>query len=46
MIINTQFTQNIFRACYMFYAYEGYRSETPLDAARVIRTIFHIHSVH
>ena len=27
------------RACSMFYPYEGYRSVTPLDAARVNRTI-------
>ena len=40
------FTQNMVRACSMFYAYEGYRSVTPLDAARVNRTIFHNHSVH
>ena len=40
------FTQNIVRACSMFYPYEGYRSVTPLDAARVNRTIFHNHSVH
>ena len=46
MIINTQFTQNIVRAYYMFYPYEGYRSVTPLDAARVNRTIFNDHSVH
>ena len=47
MIINTQFyTQNIVRACSMFYPYEGYRSVTPLDAARVNRTIFHYHYVH
>ena len=46
MIINTQFTQNIGRAYSMFYPYEGYRSVTPLDAARVNRTIFHNHSVH
>ena len=38
------FTQNIVRACSMFY-HEGYRSVTPLDAARVNRTIFHYHSV-
>ena len=43
MIINTQITQNFVRA---FYPYEGYRSVTPLDAARVNRTIFHNHSVH
>ena len=30
----------------MFYPYEGYRSVTPLDAARVNKTIFHNHSVH
>ena len=30
------FTQDIVRACSMFYPYEGYRSVTPLDAARVI----------
>ena len=29
------FTQNIVRACSMFYPYEGYRWVTPLDAARV-----------
>ena len=29
----------------MFY-HEGYRSVTPLDAARVNRTILHNHSVH
>ena len=46
MIINTQFYTNIVRACSMFYPYEGYRSVTPLDAARVNRTIFHNHSVH
>ena len=40
------FTQNIVRACSMFYPYEGYRSVTPLDAARVNRTIFHNDSVH
>ena len=40
------FTQNIVRACSMFHPYEGYRSVTPLDAARVNRTIFHNHSVH
>ena len=38
------FTQNIVRACSMFY--RGYRSVTPLDAARANRTIFHNHSVH
>ena len=40
------FTQNIVRACPMFYPYEGYRSVTPLDAARVNRPISHNHSVH
>ena len=40
------FTQDIVRACSMFYPYEGCRSVTPLDAARVSRTIFHNHSVH
>ena len=40
------FTQNIVRACSMFYPYERYRSVTPLDAARVNRTIFRNHSVH
>ena len=39
-------TQNTIRAYPMFYPYEGYRSVTPLDAARVNRTIFHNHSVH
>ena len=40
------FTQNIVRACSTFYPYGGYRSVTPLDAARVNRTIFHNHFVH
>ena len=40
------FTQNIVRACSMFYSYEGYRSVNPLDAARLNRTIFDNHSVH
>ena len=40
------FTQNIVRACSMLYPYEGYRSVTPLDAARVNKTIFHNYSVH
>ena len=39
-------TQIIVRACSMFYPYEGYRSVTPLDAAKVNRTIFHNYSVH
>ena len=39
------FTQNIVRACSMFY-HEGYGSVTPLDAARTNQTIFHKHSVH
>ena len=30
----------------MFYPYEGYRLVTPLDAARVNRTIFNNRSVH
>ena len=49
MIINTSeysVLQKIVRACFMFYPYEGYRSVTPLDAARVNRTIFHNDSVH
>ena len=46
MIINIQFHKKIVRACSIFYPYEGYRSVTPLDAARVNRTIFHDHSVH
>ena len=48
MIINTviSFTQNIVRACSMSCPYEGYRSVTPIDAARINRTIFHNHSVH
>ena len=40
------FAQNIVRACSMFYPYEGYWSVTPLDAARVNRTLFHNHSVY
>ena len=31
---------------YIFYPHERYRLVTPLDAARVNRTIFHNHSVH
>ena len=46
MIINAQFHKKIVRAFSMFYPYEGYRSVTPLDAARVNRTIFQNHSVH
>ena len=43
MIINTQFQiKNVF-ACSMFNPYEGYRSVTPRDAARVNRTILHNH---
>ena len=40
------FTKKNVRVCSMFYPYEGYRSVTPLDAARVNRTISHNHSVH
>ena len=46
LLLILRFTQNIVRACSVFYPYEGYRSVTPLDAARVNRTIFHNHSVH
>ena len=50
MIINTPeysvLHKSIVRACSMFYLYKRYRSVTPLDAARVNRTIFHNHSVH
>ena len=46
LLILLSFTLNIVRACSMFYPYEGYRSVTPLDAARINRTIFHNHSVH
>ena len=45
MIINTQFHKKSFTR-FMFYPYEGYRTVTPLDAARVSRTILHHHSVH
>ena len=46
-LINTQFYTNIVRVfSTMFYPYEGDRSVTPLDVARVNRTIFHNHSVH
>ena len=45
MILIRSFAE-IVRACSMFYPYEGYRSVTPLDAAKVNRTIFHNHSVH
>ena len=47
LLLILSFTQNIVRACSMFYPYyEGYRSVTPLDAARVNRTVFHNHSVY
>ena len=48
MVINTQFhkKKKSVCACSMFYPYETSRSVTPLDAARVNRTIFHIYSVH
>ena len=47
MTINTQLLKKkIVRACSLFYPYEGYRSVTPLDAARVNRTIFDTHSGH
>jgi len=45
-VVHQIFTQIIVRPCSMFYPYEGYRSVTPLDAARVNRTVFHNHSVH
>ena len=39
VLIPTQFhKKKIVRACSMFHPYEGYRSVTPLDAARVNRT--------
>ena len=49
VVVNTQFHKFYRRpfACVLcFYPYGGYRSVTPLDAARVNRTIFHNHSVH
>ena len=40
MVTNTQFFFfRIVRACSIFYPHEGYRSVTPLDAARVNRVI-------
>ena len=46
---NTQFHKKkihkIGRACSMCDPFEGYRSVSPLDAARVNRTIFHNRSV-
>ena len=45
MIINTQFYTK-YRPRVFYVYHEGYRSVTPLDAARVNRTIFHGHSVH
>ena len=44
MIINTRYS--VSQKNYMLYPHEEYRSVTPLDAARVNRTIFHNHSVH
>ena len=42
MVINTQFhKKKSVRACSMFYPNEIYRSVTPLDTARVNRTILH-----
>ena len=46
LILKYSVSLKIVCACSMFYPYEGYRSVTPLDAARVNRTIFHNHSVH
>ena len=43
MIIKTQFHEKIVLACSMFNPYERYSSVTPLDAARVNRTIFRNH---
>ena len=42
MIINTKYlvSQEIVRACSVFYPCERCRSVTPLDAARVNRTIY------
>ena len=37
-VLILSFTKKIVRACSMFYPYEGYRSVTPLDAARVNKT--------
>ena len=45
-VVHQIFTQIIVRPYSMFYPYEGCRSVTPLDAARVNRTIFRNHSVH
>ena len=44
--INTQFYTWYRPRVPCVYPYEGYRSVTPLNAARVNRTIFHNHSVH
>ena len=46
MNINAQFYTKYRPRVLYVYPYEGYRSVTPLDAARVNRTIFHNHSVH
>ena len=52
IIISTQFhkkkQKSFARVLCFILTYEGYsiRSVTPLDAARVNRTIFHNHSVH
>ena len=51
MIINTQFHKIYGRSFarvlyFIFFPHEGYRLVTPLDAARVNRTIFHHHSVY
>ena len=46
MIINSSFHKKKVPACSMFCPHEEYRSVTPMDAARVNRTIFHNHSVH
>ena len=42
----SQVLRKVVRACSIFNPHEGYRSVTPLDAARVNRTIFHNRSVH
>ena len=46
LILNFTILRKLVRACSLFDPHEGYRSVTPLDAARVNRTIFHNHSVH
>ena len=46
LILSFTILRKVVRACSIFYPHGGYRSVTPLDAARVNRTIFHNYCIH